>query len=479
MELDRQIDGVTVIERLGGSASADVYRGRDEAGRLVAIKVFREATERGRREAETVAALSHPRIVRTRAVFEIQRQLCVVMEWIDGGSLERRLESTGQLSLAETVRLGKDLGSALSYAHRHGILHRDIKPSNVLVSRAGDYLLADFGALGRLQEETSMTMAGEIAGTPLYMSPEQIEGLPQTPASDIFGLGLLLYRSVYGDLPGGNVDSLWQLIQTRRRPIDVPPSPLRPLLEQCLAIDPERRPPTADVVVRALETIALPPTDVTGSPFVGQPTVVHSGPSGGEPYGAPADAAQRREPATRRVVVVSAVVLALVAVGALVLFLPLDQQGVAPTGSTLSVLVRVIVSVAIAGGALVLARLIRRRNVRVPDAERRAASILFGAGQREALTQSLMIEVDQVVSNLKSIDARYLGLTVIAMIHEYEESRDSAERQAALLHVVTLMEKLQTHLSPWYIRYKDAIATSIAVVGALVGVAGVVTGFLT
>lgn len=64
------------------------------------------------------------------------------------------------------------------------------------------------------------------------------------------------------------------------------------------------------------------------------------------------------------------------------------------------------------------------------------------------------------------------------MIHGYEDSRDSSERQAALLHVVTLMEKLQTHLSPWYIRYKDAIATSIAVVGALVGVAGVVTGFL-
>jgi hypothetical protein len=89
-----------------------------------------------------------------------------------------------------------------------------------------------------------------------------------------------------------------------------------------------------------------------------------------------------------------------------------------------------------------------------------------------------MIEVDQVVKNLNSFDAKFLGMTVVAMIREYEDARESSERQTALLNVVVLMEKLQARLSPWHVRHKDAIATAIAVVGAVAGVAGVVSGFL-
>ncbi|MGH3884259.1 MAG: hypothetical protein ACRDRC_12770, partial [Pseudonocardiaceae bacterium] len=142
-------------------------------------------------------------------------------------------------------------------------------------------------------------------------------------------------------------------------------------------------------------------------------------------------------------------------------------------------LVRIGIGLAIAGIAFVVAQQIRRRwTSRAPEAERRAATILFGAGQRDELTRSLMIEVDQVVRNLKSLDAKFLGMTVVAMIHEYEAAKESSERQAALLNVVALMEKLQAHFSPWHVRHKDAIATCVAVVGALAGVASVVSGFL-
>ncbi|MGH3929864.1 MAG: hypothetical protein ACRDTF_07790, partial [Pseudonocardiaceae bacterium] len=142
-------------------------------------------------------------------------------------------------------------------------------------------------------------------------------------------------------------------------------------------------------------------------------------------------------------------------------------------------MVRVGAGLAIAGVALAVARHIRRRWAsRAPEAERRAATILFGAGQRAELTQSLMIEVDQVVRNLDSFDAKFLGMTVVAMIHEYEAAKNSSDRQSALLNVVVLMEKLQAHFSPWHVRHKDAIATSVAVVGALAGVASVVSGFL-
>ncbi|MGH4000949.1 MAG: hypothetical protein ACRDTJ_26205, partial [Pseudonocardiaceae bacterium] len=166
------------------------------------------------------------------------------------------------------------------------------------------------------------------------------------------------------------------------------------------------------------------------------------------------------------------VVLAFVVLVAVIALLPV--MALLPAA-----LVRIGAGLAIAGGALAVAHQIRRHwTSRAPEAERKAATILFGAGQRDELTRSLMIEVDQVVRNLKSFDAKFLGVTVVAMIREYEEARESSERQAALLNVVVLMEKLQARFSPWHVRHKDAIATGVAVVGALVGVAGVISGFL-
>lgn len=137
--------------------------------------------------------------------------------------MEADLRAGGQLTVQQTVQLGRDMASALSYAHQRGILHRDIKPSNVLRTTEGTYKLVDFGAVGQLQQDTAATKAGEIAGTPLYMSPEQITGASQTPASDLFGLGPLLYRCLHGHLPDETADTYLQLAVGRiNAPISVP-----------------------------------------------------------------------------------------------------------------------------------------------------------------------------------------------------------------------------------------------------------------
>ncbi|MGQ0775231.1 MAG: protein kinase domain-containing protein [Pseudonocardiales bacterium] len=497
LSLGALIGPYTVIEHVGADGTtAEVYRGRDERNdRVVALKLLAGTSELSRREARAVATLNHPNIVATFDVIEHNGRLCLVQEWIDGGSLAAELEMAGQLDVQKTVRLGRDVASALDYAHQHSILHRDITPSNVLRTVEGIYKLTDFGTFGQLQVETATTTTGQIAGTPLYMSPEQITGASQSAASDLFGLGLLLYRCLYGHLPDEAAASYLQLAFTRlRNPISVPPSPLQGLLERCLALDPAQRPQSATEVLTALDRLdwIAPILPSQGAPATRRYRGVPSGPPETalppgkawkiEPpqQGARAQRprAQRppvqRPPVQRRRVFPrkqALAVLVVLAVAALVAGIGLLGVG--------NGLVRVGVGLAIAGVALAGARHIRRRWAsRAPEAEQKAATILFGAGQRAELTRSLMIEVDQVVRNLNSLDAKILGMTVVAMIREYEEAKKSSDRQAALLNVVVLMEKLKAHFSPWYIRHKDAIATGVAVVGALAGVASVVSGFL-
>ena len=501
LSLGALIGPYTVLEHVGAEGTtAEVYRARDERNdRVVALKLLAGTSELSRREARAVAALNHPNIVATFDVIEHNGRLCLVQEWIDGGSLAADLELAGQLGVEKTVRLGRDVASALAYAHQHNILHRDITPSNVLRTVEGSYKLTDFGAFGQLQVETATTRTGQIAGTPLYMSPEQITGVSQSAASDLFGLGLLLYRCLHGHLPDDGAASYLELAATRlRNPISVPPSPLQELLERCLALDPAQRPQSATEVLTALDRIA-PSLPNQGAQATRRYRGVPSDqPDAALPRGAawkieppqpPQDAPLPRPPLPRpslprpslpsppiqrhrvfpRKQALS--ILMVLAVAALV-------AGIAILGVG-NGLVRVGVGLTIAGVALAGARQIRRRWAsREPETERKAATILFGAGQRAELTQSLIIEVDQVVRNLNSLDAKFLGMTVVAMIREYEEAKKSSERQAALLNVVVLMEKLQAHLSPWHVRHKDAIATGVAVVGALVGMASVVSGFL-
>ncbi len=452
-----------VVAHVGATGTkAEVYRAYDDTGRDVALKLLGTTDPQARREVDVVRRLHHPRIVRTHEVLEYDHRFCLVQEWVDGPSLADVLGPGERLDLRQAVRLGQEVAEALAYAHSLGVLHRDLKPSNVLVTPDGDYMLVDFGAVGLLRPEVEMTQAGEIAGTPLYMSPEQATGAPQAPASDLFGLGLLLYRCVYGELPDAPSENYLQLVVSRATtPIDVPPSPLREILQRCLAIDQSARPQSAREVLDALSRI-IPEEDGTqqGGPLT---------PSGTRPGTYP----QQIEPVPPSS---SGKVAALAAAGVVVLGLLLAWLLVPAPNAGLWL--RVLAGVLVVAVALLVAHRVRRLVGPAPEAERRAAGILTGAGSRSALTESMVFEVDQVVARLKSLDAKFLGLTLVMLIREAEEAKESADRVAALTQMVGLMEKLTKQLLPWYIRHKEAIATSIAIVGSLAGVASVVSGFL-
>jgi hypothetical protein len=436
----------------GEGTFGEVYRASDErTGQTVALKLLRDM--QASREFDfgrLASALVHPNIVRTLDVFPWSGKLCLALEWAAGGSLDARLVQQGTLAGDEVIRLGQDIASALDFAHGQGILHRDLKPSNIMLV-GGRYALADFGVSGLLEDESGLTRVGELAGTPLYMSPEQVTGVPQSVASDVFGLGLLLFRCVYGRVPGEDAGGVLGLLQSRvMDPIVVPPSPFQVVLTRCLARDPAARPQSAQEVSRALalldiSSVAAMPAQ-TAPPIADHPQVFRS----------PSDVAIWMWLALAAV--------AAVWVASLILW-PYFRP--------------ILAGAAIVALGLALAWAVHRRSAsRSPEIERRATQVLFGTDTHGDLTKSLMIEVDQVIGSLRTLDARVMGMTLLAMIGEYDAAKQSSDRQAALVNVVTIMEKLQTRLSPWSIRHKDAIATTIAVIGCISGAASAISGFL-
>ena len=198
-----------IIEQLGQGGMATVFKAYHASlDRYVALKVlhpaFNEDTTfeaRFQREARVVAKLEHPHIVPVYDYAEHEKRPYLVMKYIEGDTLKARL-SEGPLSSEEIARVVDTVGSALAYAHRHGVLHRDIKPSNVLVSKDGEMYLADFG-LARMAQSGESTLSSDmIMGTPQYISPEQALGKSDLDArTDIYSFGVMLYEMVVGQVP--------------------------------------------------------------------------------------------------------------------------------------------------------------------------------------------------------------------------------------------------------------------------------------
>lgn len=447
----------TVLEPAGSGRDSLVLRGLDEVlGREVALKAPPDRADRDgalkeriRREARVVESLGpHPHIVRLLDVVDHDGAPVLVTEWMREGSLADRLTAAGAagLGLAETVRVGTAVAEALAHAHRLGVIHRDLKPSNVLYD-AGRPKLADFGLFGALQVDTGMTRAGQVTGTRRYMAPEQVAGVTQSPASDVFGLGILLFECFHGRSPFPEPGSLPQLMRALLAPIAIPPSPLADVLDACLQGDPEAR-RSADEIVRALR-------ELVGAGAASPPTVT---PVGSRP---PVPAARSRWGAVGRILVAAAV---LAAGGWSV------ATGVLP--------VQVVVGAATVLLAAAVAWAFRRLVSHPAEGEDEDVGILTRLEAGEDLTRSMMVQVDDVVARLKAPTAKFLGLSVIALIRDYDVTEDYSKRAELLQQAVTTMEKLSQELSPWYVRYKDAIAIVIAMVGAAAGVATVVTGFL-
>jgi serine/threonine-protein kinase len=225
------------IEReLGHGGMATVYLAHDiKHDRKVAIKVLREeisaavGAERFLSEIKTTANLQHPHIlalfdsgaVNTTHDSRLTTHLYYVMPFIDGESLRDRLDREKQLSVDDSMRLVREVGDALDYAHRAGVVHRDIKPENILLS-GGHAIVADFGIARAVtaSENARLTQTGQVVGTPAYLSPEQVTGEDLDGRSDLYSLGCVLYECLTGELPF-NGPAMAMLAQ---RVISPPPS---------------------------------------------------------------------------------------------------------------------------------------------------------------------------------------------------------------------------------------------------------------
>ena len=278
-QLQTALGSAFVLDReLGGGGMSHVFLAHEQAlGRQVVVKVLLpELTagvnlDRFRREIQLAAQLQHPHIVPLLSAGEADGLPYFIMPYVTGESLRARMGREGELPIAETVRILRDVVSALAYAHSRGVVHRDVKPDNVLLS-GGVAVVTDFGvakAVSASAEESAsgrITSLGVALGTPTYMSPEQATASPQTDhRADIYALGVMTYEMLTGMPPftGRSPQAVLaaHVVEEphpveRRRPA-VPPA-LATLVQQCLAKRPADRPQAAAEIMHVLDALVTP-----------------------------------------------------------------------------------------------------------------------------------------------------------------------------------------------------------------------------
>src|SRR6266704_430919 len=249
---------------LGHGGMATVYLAHELAlDRKVAIKMLAPAlllmgegmVERFKREARTVAALTHPHIIPIYTVKEADRVLYFVMKYVQGRPLDAIIRDVGPLPLRLARAILAQVADALGYAHRHGVIHRDIKSANIMLDEEGWAVVTDFGIAKVLQAQ-GLTMTGVTVGTPTYMSPEQCATEEVTGASDQYSLGVVAYEMLTATLPFQD-DSIMSVMYAH---FNQPPRPVTELRPDCppnlaaavmrmLEKQPARRWPSMDDVV--------------------------------------------------------------------------------------------------------------------------------------------------------------------------------------------------------------------------------------
>ncbi len=255
-----------IEKEIGRGGMAIVYRAFDEELReSVAVKILipsldqgHLAVERLRREAMAYSKLAHPNIVKLLNFVVEDHLAFLVMELVEGPDLKQKILLDGPLGVAQTVKLGSQIASALDAAHRQGVIHRDIKPQNVLLASEDQIKVVDFG-LARLTNIGGLTATRTTMGTPEYMAPEQIQARPVDPRADIYSLGILLYECLSGRPPFSGSDP-FRVFQDHLNGFATPLTELRPdlpawlcnIVETCFRRRKEDRYRSAAGVVEAL-----------------------------------------------------------------------------------------------------------------------------------------------------------------------------------------------------------------------------------
>jgi tRNA A-37 threonylcarbamoyl transferase component Bud32 len=253
-----------IVNLLGRGGMGEVYRATDlMLGQTVALKFLPavashqiQARERLFNEVRAAREITHPYVCRVHDIGEIDGQLYISMEFVDGEDMASLLARIGRLPGAKAAELAAGICAGLAAAHRKGLVHRDLKPANIMVDGRGLPRLMDFG----LAAHTAQISQAEVRhGTPLYMAPEQLAGQEVTLRSDLYALGLILYE-VFTGKRAFEADSIEALQAARNRGVPPPPSSYCPeidpsienIITACLAPDPARRPASANAIAAAL-----------------------------------------------------------------------------------------------------------------------------------------------------------------------------------------------------------------------------------
>ncbi len=243
-----------IYDKIGSGGMAVVYLARDlRTNEVVAIKILYENyanslqyVKRFLKEAEIALKMKHKNIVKIKDFGKLKNTYFIIMEYIQGKTLEEIIKEKGTLSVEETIKIATEVARALQYAHKHGLIaHRDIKPQNIMITTAGNVKVMDFG-IAKATGNQSLTTNETIIGTPFYLSPEQAKGLPPDIRSDLYSLGITMYYALTGQLPyEGNTS--WSVINMH---INAPvpkienaniPEKLKEVVSKLLQKEPEAR----------------------------------------------------------------------------------------------------------------------------------------------------------------------------------------------------------------------------------------------
>jgi len=260
-----------IVKKLGQGGMGIVYLAEDMelADRSVAVKVLTpvlsknvRAVENLRREALTVIGLNHPNIIRLYGFHSDEEIKFLVMEYVDGQTLEEVL--TGRpdhrLGSEECVRVMEQVAAALDHAHsqKPPVVHRDLKPSNIMIDRQGGVKVLDFGIAREMKDSYTRVTGQQTSGTLPYMSPEQLRGKGADPEMDIYALGAVCYECLSGRTPFHTGDLGYQIIHEPPPLIENVPKYVNGALQRALAKDPQSRPPTALAFLDMLRPTSIP-----------------------------------------------------------------------------------------------------------------------------------------------------------------------------------------------------------------------------